>query len=78
MGEESYSHSEVEEEEPCSQDEVEEEPCSHREVEEVAAEDEYDDDNVDASMAELLNKPYEEWSQDDYERFYEYEQQQLH
>ena len=76
VGEESYSHSEVEEEEPCSQDEVE--PCSHREVEEVAAEDEYDDDNVDASMAELLNKPYEEWSQDDYERFYEYEQQQLH
>ncbi len=69
-----YSHTEVEEEqdshigavEPCTEDSS---SCG------VSAAGGEEEDEYERSMAELLSKPYEEWSQADYERFYEYEGQ---
>lgn len=53
-----------------------EEEDEQEEVQEVV--DEQGVDNVDRDIAQLLSKPYEEWSQADYERFYQYEEDQQH
>jgi hypothetical protein len=72
MGDYYPSHTYVEE--PYSPTEVEEEETVHDSLSEVAAEE--PNYNEDCSIAELLSKPFEEWSQEDYERYYLYEEQQ--
>jgi hypothetical protein len=53
---------------------------SHTEVAEACAEEEGEGSSSCAPgslIAELLSKPFEEWSQEDYEQYYLYEEQQF-
>lgn len=82
---ECYSHYE---QQIGEQQEVEEDQSCHTEVEAEQADNSQDEvvvpaqqyketfDCVGSTIAELLNKPFEEWSQEDYEQYYQFEEQQ--